>query len=202
MVSQSGAILVTLLEALAEKGTGVSRAANYGNAVDIDAPDIYDYLADDADTEVDINHQRRSLVQERDEVRGWVGDSFRWKVRARTALCREVNARHRSVNCQCRWEADPGWPGIKAACLPPSPEESQELTCPAYLRSGPTPHDPTPHWPRPRCAGPEEKPPGPPFDGRVQVGISSKALAPFGAIRLNHRHIGLGPVEGVEFIRG
>jgi len=54
VVSQSGAVLITVLEALARRGIGVSAAANYGNAVDIDAPEIYDYLADDPDTSVVI----------------------------------------------------------------------------------------------------------------------------------------------------
>jgi acetyltransferase len=54
VVSQSGAILTLLLEALAARGVGVSKALNYGNAVDIDAPEVFDYLADDADTEVVI----------------------------------------------------------------------------------------------------------------------------------------------------
>lgn len=52
VVSQSGAVLVSLLEALAKMGAGVSRAVNYGNAVDLDAPELYDYLADDDETAV------------------------------------------------------------------------------------------------------------------------------------------------------
>ncbi|CAG0934063.1 partial acetate---CoA ligase (ADP-forming) subunit alpha, partial [Rhodocyclaceae bacterium] len=54
VVSQSGAVLITVLEALARRGIGVSAAVNYGNAVDIDAPEIYDHLADDPDTSVVI----------------------------------------------------------------------------------------------------------------------------------------------------
>ncbi|RNC67399.1 MAG: CoA-binding protein [Desulfuromonadales bacterium] len=54
VVSQSGALLVCLLEALARAGRGVSRGINYGNAVDIDAPDLFDYLADDPETGVVI----------------------------------------------------------------------------------------------------------------------------------------------------
>lgn len=52
VVSQSGAVLVSLLEALAKMGVGVSRGVNYGNAVDLDAPDLYEYLAGDGDTGV------------------------------------------------------------------------------------------------------------------------------------------------------
>jgi len=54
VVSQSGAVLITVLEALARRGIGVSAAVNYGNAIDIDAPEIYDHLADDPDTSVVI----------------------------------------------------------------------------------------------------------------------------------------------------
>lgn len=54
VASQSGAVLVSLLDALGRTGIGVSRAANYGNAVDIDAPEIYDWLAGDSGTEVVI----------------------------------------------------------------------------------------------------------------------------------------------------
>ena len=56
LVSQSGALLVCLLESLALTGRGVSRGINYGNAVDIDAPDIYDYLADDPQTDVVVSY--------------------------------------------------------------------------------------------------------------------------------------------------
>jgi acyl-CoA synthetase (NDP forming) len=54
VVSQSGAVLVSILDALGRTGIGVSRAANYGNAVDIDAPEIYDWLARDEETGVVI----------------------------------------------------------------------------------------------------------------------------------------------------
>ncbi len=56
VLSQSGAILVSLLDALSGMGTGVSRAVNYGNAADIDAPEIYDFLAHDLETEVVISY--------------------------------------------------------------------------------------------------------------------------------------------------
>ena len=52
VVSQSGALLICLLEALALAGRGVSRGINYGNAVDLDAPELFDYLADDPTTGV------------------------------------------------------------------------------------------------------------------------------------------------------
>lgn len=56
VVSQSGALLMCLLEALAQAGQGVSRGVNYGNAVDLDAPDIYDYLAGDTQTRVAVSY--------------------------------------------------------------------------------------------------------------------------------------------------
>jgi acyl-CoA synthetase (NDP forming) len=52
VVSQSGAVMVCLLEAVRQAKTGVSKVLNYGNAVDIDAPDMFDYLGGDADTDV------------------------------------------------------------------------------------------------------------------------------------------------------
>jgi len=56
VVSQSGAVLVSLLESLARMGIGVSHAVNYGNAVDLDAPDLYDYLAGDRQTGVVLSY--------------------------------------------------------------------------------------------------------------------------------------------------
>jgi acyl-CoA synthetase (NDP forming) len=56
VVSQSGAIMVCLLEAIRQSSAGVSKVFNYGNAVDIDAPDMYEYLAGDKDTEVVISY--------------------------------------------------------------------------------------------------------------------------------------------------
>jgi acyl-CoA synthetase (NDP forming) len=56
VVSQSGAIMVCLLEALRFAGTGVSKVFNNGNAIDIDAPDVYEYLAGDNDTEVVVSY--------------------------------------------------------------------------------------------------------------------------------------------------
>jgi len=56
VVSQSGALLLCLLETLAVSGRGVSLGVNYGNAADIDAADIYDYLAEDLETGVVISY--------------------------------------------------------------------------------------------------------------------------------------------------
>ena len=56
VVSQSGAILVCILDALRGMGAGVSRAVNYGNAADIDVPEICSYLAHDRETKVVISY--------------------------------------------------------------------------------------------------------------------------------------------------
>ena len=47
IVSQSGAITVILMEALARDGMGIAKAVNYGNRLDVDDADCLDYLADD-----------------------------------------------------------------------------------------------------------------------------------------------------------
>ena len=56
VVSQSGAILSCLLGALETSNTGVSKAIGYGNAIDIDEADIYEYLAKDRNTGVVISY--------------------------------------------------------------------------------------------------------------------------------------------------
>jgi acetyl-CoA synthetase (ADP-forming)/acetyltransferase len=45
VVSQSGAVMICLLEAIRMANTGISKVVNYGNAVDLDAPEVYEYLA-------------------------------------------------------------------------------------------------------------------------------------------------------------
>ncbi len=52
IISQSGAITVILMEALARDGIGIAKAVNYGNRLDIDDADCLDYLADDPETHV------------------------------------------------------------------------------------------------------------------------------------------------------
>ncbi|RJQ41467.1 MAG: CoA-binding protein [Nitrospiraceae bacterium] len=56
VVSQSGAILSCLLGALETSNTGVSKAIGYGNAIDINEADIYEYLAKDKNTGVVISY--------------------------------------------------------------------------------------------------------------------------------------------------
>ena len=50
IISQSGAITVILMEALARDGLGIAKAVNYGNRLDVDDADALDYFADDAQT--------------------------------------------------------------------------------------------------------------------------------------------------------
>ncbi len=50
IISQSGAITVILMEALARDGMGVAKAVNYGNRLDVDDADCLDYLAEDEQT--------------------------------------------------------------------------------------------------------------------------------------------------------
>ncbi|MBI5213634.1 MAG: CoA-binding protein [Nitrospirae bacterium] len=56
VVSQSGAILSCLLSAVREANAGVSKAIGYGNAIDIDELDIYEYFAGDNNTDVVISY--------------------------------------------------------------------------------------------------------------------------------------------------
>lgn len=56
IVSQSGALVVCLLEAVRQANMGVSKVINYGNAVDLDAADVYEYLAEDRETGVVISY--------------------------------------------------------------------------------------------------------------------------------------------------
>ena len=56
IVSQSGAVMVCLLEAIRQANMGVSKVFNYGNAIDLDASDMYEYLAGDRETGVVISY--------------------------------------------------------------------------------------------------------------------------------------------------
>ncbi len=56
VVSQSGAILSCLLSAIRHANTGVSKAIGYGNAIDIDESDLYEYFAEDKDTDVVVSY--------------------------------------------------------------------------------------------------------------------------------------------------
>jgi len=50
IISQSGAITVILMEALARDGMGIAKAMNYGNRLDVDEADALDYFTDDPQT--------------------------------------------------------------------------------------------------------------------------------------------------------
>lgn len=56
VVSQSGAIVSCLLSAVRHANTGVSKAIGYGNAVDIDESDLYEYFAEDKNTDVVVSY--------------------------------------------------------------------------------------------------------------------------------------------------
>ncbi|OGI15961.1 hypothetical protein A3K63_01225 [Candidatus Micrarchaeota archaeon RBG_16_49_10] len=51
-VSQSGAVGSTMLDWLAEQGTGIGKFISYGNAMDITETDLIEYLGEDRDTRV------------------------------------------------------------------------------------------------------------------------------------------------------
>lgn len=56
VVSQSGAILSCILTAMKEANTGISKAVGYGNAIDVDESDIYEYLMRDKKTTVVVSY--------------------------------------------------------------------------------------------------------------------------------------------------
>lgn len=56
VISQSGAILTSLLDVLSEERVGVSKALNYGNAVDINESDLMAYVAGDERTELVVSY--------------------------------------------------------------------------------------------------------------------------------------------------
>lgn len=56
VLSQSGAIMASLFEAIRRMNTGVSKAVGYGNAIDIDESDLYEYLVRDRNTDVVISY--------------------------------------------------------------------------------------------------------------------------------------------------
>ncbi len=56
VVSQSGAVMICLLDAIRTANTGISKVINYGNGVDVDAPEVYEYLAEDDSTAVVVSY--------------------------------------------------------------------------------------------------------------------------------------------------
>ena len=56
VVSQSGAVLSCIFDALGSANIGISKAVNYGNAVDIDESDLYDYFIRDESSDIVISY--------------------------------------------------------------------------------------------------------------------------------------------------
>lgn len=56
VVSQSGALLYYILESIKSWGRGISLAVGYGNAIDINESDIYEYLSEDKYTSLVISY--------------------------------------------------------------------------------------------------------------------------------------------------
>lgn len=56
IISQSGAMLSCLLGAARSSRTGVSKVVGYGNAMDVDETELYEYFTEDEDTEVVISY--------------------------------------------------------------------------------------------------------------------------------------------------
>ncbi|MFO0752556.1 MAG: CoA-binding protein [Thermodesulfovibrionales bacterium] len=56
ILSQSGAVMTILFEALRAANAGVSSAVGYGNAVDIDEGDLYEHLREDDATQVVVSY--------------------------------------------------------------------------------------------------------------------------------------------------
>ena len=56
ILSQSGAVMASLFEAIRVADTGISKAVGYGNAVDIDESDLCEYFLDDGETDVVVSY--------------------------------------------------------------------------------------------------------------------------------------------------
>jgi acyl-CoA synthetase (NDP forming) len=56
VVSQSGAILHCLFGIMRDSNIGISKAVTYGNAIDIDETDLYEYFAGDRSTKVVVSY--------------------------------------------------------------------------------------------------------------------------------------------------
>jgi len=56
IVSQSGAFLHCIFGIMRNEKIGISRAVTYGNAVDIDESDLYEYLSTDGETQVVVSY--------------------------------------------------------------------------------------------------------------------------------------------------
>jgi acyl-CoA synthetase (NDP forming) len=56
ILSQSGAIMASLFAAMRVTNMGISKAVGYGNAVDIDESDLYEYFLEDPETDVVVSY--------------------------------------------------------------------------------------------------------------------------------------------------
>lgn len=56
VLSQSGAVMTSLFDALSVSHAGISKAVGYGNAADIDEADLFEYLAEDRETAVVVSY--------------------------------------------------------------------------------------------------------------------------------------------------
>ncbi len=56
ILSQSGAVMASLFEAIRVTNTGISKAVGYGNAVDIDESDLYEFFLEDRETDVVVSY--------------------------------------------------------------------------------------------------------------------------------------------------
>ncbi|MCL5021981.1 MAG: CoA-binding protein [Nitrospirae bacterium] len=56
ILSQSGAIMASLFEAVRASHIGISKAVGYGNAVDIDESDLFEYFLGDRETDVVVSY--------------------------------------------------------------------------------------------------------------------------------------------------
>ncbi|HXX81058.1 MAG TPA: CoA-binding protein [Thermodesulfovibrionales bacterium] len=56
ILSQSGAVMASLFEAVRASHIGLSKAVGYGNALDIDESDLYEYMLNDRETDVVVSY--------------------------------------------------------------------------------------------------------------------------------------------------
>ena len=75
ILSQSGAIMASLFEAIRASRIGLSKAVGYGNALDIDESDLYAYLLNDRETDVVVSYieslgDGRKFIEKAKELSG------------------------------------------------------------------------------------------------------------------------------------
>jgi len=75
ILSQSGAIMASLFEAIRASRIGLSKAVGYGNALDIDESDLYEYMFNDRETDVVVSYieslgDGRKFIEKAKELSG------------------------------------------------------------------------------------------------------------------------------------